>query len=154
VAPTGPCYRCKHKKLGCSLQPVNPKTNRSARTAMTAEEFFLFRLKQKAEKLPKAAEKGKQRALDLPDVGEPEASLMVPSLPAPLSRFGGLTLDSSPSSTAHTPLDSPADVSHPNILEPPAPAPPTESSTRPPRAKKLPQCKSVSEFPATTLAQN
>ena len=74
------------------------------------EKLYEFRMSQ-------AIKMGKQWALDPPDAGEAEGSSQAPS---PLSALDGLEtlkLDSSGSSTAITPADSPATIPQPSLTD-------------------------------------
>ena len=55
--------------------------------------------------------KGKKRARNSPDAGEPEASASVPSPSVRLASLGALTLGSGLSSAADTPSDNPPSIS-------------------------------------------
>ncbi len=126
VDPDGPCLRCKSKKVKCSLMPINPRTGKTDRRTLSQDELLQFRIKQKGERRAPRLKKGKQRARDSSDTGEPaEASGSVPSPLAPLASLGALTLDSGASSTTNTPANSPATAPIPPLPECPASAPPT-----------------------------
>jgi len=118
------------------------------RHPLSRQDILEFRIKQMAENAEThmaALKKGKRRARDSPDAGEPgpsvpdpsepepsvpdrgkpEPSAPVPSPSVPTASLGALTLDSSASSAANTPGESPITFpQHPPPLHS-SPAPPT-----------------------------
>ena len=88
------------------------------------------------EELRAELKKGKQRALDSPDAGEPEDSGLDPLPSAVLSALGSLTLESGGSSSVNTPSNSPAILSQPSLPKPSAPLPPTAPKTSGSHASK------------------
>ena len=113
--------------------PMNPKTNKTDRHRLPQQELLDFRIKQKAERHMAALKKGRQHARDLPDAGEPEPSVPVPSPLAPLTGLGVLTLDSGMSSAADTPAKSPTTVpQHPSPAPSTAPKAAGKSAPKPP----------------------
>ena len=139
--PLSVCGRCKLKKLGCSLMPKNPATGKTDRHALTAEYILNFRigevekaLRLEAKESRAQVKKGKQRARNPSDSGEPEASKSVPSPLTALAGLGALNLESAGSSAANTPANSPAVVSQAPLPKRPEPTP--ETSSKPHRASK------------------
>src|SRR5258708_17122997 len=124
IPPSGPCKRCKFKKQGCSLMPQNPDTSKTDRRALSEARIREFRMKQVGESCAKVR-KGKRCAANSPDAGEPEGPGSDPLPLTSLAALGTLTLDSSGSSAANTPADSPATLPQPPLPERPAPAPPS-----------------------------
>lgn len=109
MVPTGPCRRCKKKKVGCSLMPINKRTGKTDRRALPVARLLAFRIKQKNAKAAR------------------ESSGTSAEVPSPLAPLANLTLDSGPSST-NTPIDSPSIAPLPPLPEGPGPAPSTASS--------------------------
>lgn len=128
------CGRCKTKKSKCSLMPKNPATGKTDRHTLSAEYILAFRISEfeKAEEGRAEVKKGKQRARDPPDSGEPEASKSTPSPLTALAGLGAMNLESAVSSAANTPDNSPAVVSQPPLPERPTATPSASSKTRRP----------------------
>lgn len=128
--------------------PVNPKTGKTIRRALTKAELFEFRTKQVVEKRHAAkVERGKQRAArNSPDAGKPEASTPVSSPSEPLTALGAPAPKRSRPSAAKTPADSPATFP----AEPPLPEIPVPAPSKPPKARHASKCsggKSASNLP-------
>ena len=115
--------------------PLNPDTGRMDHYTLPEDHLWEFRIKQ-TEELHAELKKGKQRALDFPDAGEPEDLGLDPSPSAALSALGSLTLESGGSSSVNTPSNSPAILSQPSLPKPSAQLPPTASQTSGSHASK------------------
>src|SRR5712691_238954 len=126
---SGACQRCSSRKQKCNLMPLNPTTGKTDCRSLSAAELREFRIKQTNNSRAEI-EKGKQRAGDLPDAGNPEDSGPVPSPSAGLSALGLLTLESGGSSAGNTPSDSPAVPSRPSVMERPPQALPSAPTAR------------------------
>lgn len=124
--------------------PSNPETGRTDRRAKTAAELLEFRLKQVDLR---EAKRGKQRASNSPDTGEPEGSGLSPS---PLAGIGMLTLSSGGSSAAHTPAEMPTALPQPPLLDHHALASTSGLTTR--SASKLLEGKTPSRSPTAAAA--
>ena len=148
--PNGPCKRCKSKKQGCSLMPVNPETGKTDRHAHSPSQLMEYRRKQaeapQAEVPAKNVKKGKKRIQSSPDAGEKEGSGL-----SPLANLESLALDSHGSSAANSPADSPAALN-----QAPLPGRPVGTSPSDPKtgdSSKRPAGKSASnpwQLPLTT----
>ena len=132
--------------------PVNKKTGKTDRRSLTAPEVLEFRIKQAEEQHAVEIRKGKQRARGSPDIGEPEASRLVPSPLIELAGLGGLNLDSGRSSAANTSANNPATLPQPPLPEHPAPAPSAAPKTS--RASQRSESQSGSRSPVTALIQH
>jgi len=160
VDPDGACRKCKQVKQGCSLFPKNPNTKKADRCPWTWLDFLVFHKKQKAENAekrsailekrkrhacgsptsgdpePSVSDPGKPEVPDegdpepIPDAGEPEPSVPVPLPLLPTAGLGVMTLDSSASSAANTPAESPTMVPQHTLPQNISPAPPTAPKLR------------------------
>ena len=111
--------------------PLNPKTGKTDRRLLSEAELLEFRLKQAKESRAQV-KKGKQRARNSPEAeaGDSEGSGPAPSPLQTLAGLGTLTLDSTGSSVANTPADSPSILPQPPLPERSAPAPPSGPRAR------------------------
>ena len=108
--------------------PQNPKTGKTDHRALSEAKLLKFCLKQ-AKESGTQVKKGKRCVCDSPEADGSEGSGPAPSPLATLAGLGTLALDSSGSSAANTPADSPATFPQPPLLEHPAPAPPLAPKT-------------------------
>jgi hypothetical protein len=115
--------------------PVNPKTGKTDRRALTKAEFFEFRIKQVGKKQAAGVKRGKQRARNPPDAGKPEASTPI-SPSEPHTALGALAVKRSKPSVAKTPADSPATFP----AEPPLPELPAPALSKSPKARHASKC--------------
>ena len=119
----GPCLQYKGRKLRCSMMPSNPETGRADHRTLSKDQMREFCIKQ-AKESHAEVKKGKRCAHDSPEAGKSEGSGLAPSPLGSLAGLGTLTLDSSRSSVANTPADSPTTLPQPPSLpERLAPAP-------------------------------
>lgn len=88
--------------------PMNPETGKTVRRTMTESEVLEYRLNQKVSRAE--VKRGKRRARNSPDMGEPEGSGI-----SPLAGIGMLTLSSGGSSAAQTPSETPATLPQPPL---------------------------------------
>ena len=111
--------------------PLNPKTGKTDRRLLSEAELLEFRLKQAKESRAQV-KKGKQRARNSPEAeaGDSEGSGPAPSPLQTLAGLGTLTLDSTGSSVANTPADSPSILPQLPLPEHSALAPPSGPRAR------------------------
>ena len=154
MEPLGPCRRCKYRKQGCSLMPVNKKTKKTSRRKMTIDDLFEFRigeLEKRRAKEAEEAEKGEGRAQSSPGTREPEASVSTPSPSKSLTGLGALAQESAgSSSTANAPTDSPVTA----LRLPECPASGPLKGPRPCRLSRRSVSKSRFKPHATASAQH
>ncbi len=111
--------------------PLNPKTGKTDRRALSEAKLLEFHLKQVKES-GMQVKKEKRCTCDSPEAGGSEGSGPAPLPLAMLAGLGALMLDSGGSSAANTPADSPAILPQPPLPEDPAPAPSSVPKTHNP----------------------
>lgn len=125
--------------------PINPRTGRTDRRIKSEAQLLAFRLGQVRARAE--VKRGKQRANDSPDSGNPEGSGLLPS---PLAAIGMLSLSSGGSSAAHTPAEMPIALPQPPLPDHRSLAPTSGLITR--SASKRSAGKTPSRSPTAAAA--
>ena len=124
--------------------PLNPKTGKTERRALSESELRAFRIKQ-AEERRTEVRRGKQCTSDPADVEKSEGEVLTPLPLIHLSSLQRLTLDSGGSSAANTPVDSPNDGPQPPLPEDEEPVPPpAQKALKRSKGKSFLKCSAVS----------
>ena len=127
--------------------PQNDETGKTDHCPMMDEKLYEFWVGQ-------AIKRGKQRALDPPDVGEVEGSSQAPSPLSVLDGLETLNLDSSGSSAVNTPADSPATFPQLSLTETLALPPLSVPKTCKTGTSRSPAGKSIFRPSAAAPAEN